>query len=234
MEITPVVPRRRRRRPGTPLDPTDMQGAVLGPADPEVPPLQTPVGAALVVGTEPPSPFSHLLLPPRAARGLHAHVPVTEPLASGRARLRARVAVAVVQAAPAQRGARVAAEARARTPLGRAPPVLLAAPAGVAPLAPPFGLGRARRPLARVPLAEGRPVLHQPRLVARVLARLVGEAAVLRAVPPAALVLGLLAVRVSAAVLVVGERVGSSLTWTRGRMDHERDGEKGTHGHCST
>lgn len=149
VDITSIP--RPGRCPGAPLDPAGMQGAVLAPAHPLVPPLEAPVRPALVVGAEPPVP--HGLLAPRAQR-LEAHVAVAVPVVARGPRLRARVLVAVVRPAPPHRGARVAPEARGRAAVPAADPVLVAAPARVAPLPSPLHLGRARRALARVLLAE--------------------------------------------------------------------------------
>lgn len=177
------------------LHPADVQRAVLSPGGPLVPPLEAPLRLALVVQAVPPSPH---VQPPIAAHGLHADVlPAVLPVARGALAL-ARRLLAVVQAAPLDRDARVPRVAAPRAALPGALPVALAAAARVAPIAPAGDLGRARLRLARVCLAEEGPVVDQPWPLAPVVRR--REAAMLRAVPLAALVLAVFAVRVFAAV----------------------------------
>lgn len=193
MIIAPVLAHSGRL--GTVLHPADVQRAVLAPGGPLVPPLEAPLRLALVVHAVPPGPH---VQPPVPAHGLHADViPAVLPAARAALAL-ARRLLAVVQAAPPHRRARVSRVAARRAALPGAAPVALAAAARVAPLAPPGDLGSARLRLARVRLAEEGPIVDQPWLVARVVRR--REAAVLRAVALAAFVLAVFAVRVFAAV----------------------------------
>lgn len=179
----------------TVLHPADVQRAVLSPGVPLVPPLETPLRLALVVQAVPPSPH---VQPPIPAQGLHADVlPAVLPVARGALAL-ARRLLAVVQPTPLDPRARVPRVAARRAALPGAEPVALAAAARVAPVAPAGDLGRARLRLARVRLAEEGPIADQPWPFAPVVRR--REAAVLRAIPLAAFMLAVFAVRVFAAV----------------------------------
>jgi hypothetical protein len=106
--------------------------------------------------------------------------------------------VAVVPATPLDRRARIPRIASRCASIPGAAPVVLAAAARIAPLAPTRDLGRARLRLARVRLTKEGPVVDQPWFVARVVWR--REAAVLRTVSLAAFVLAMVAMRVFAAV----------------------------------
>lgn len=167
---------------------------MLTPGSPLVPPLATPVRLALVVHAVPPSRHVQLSIP---AHGLHANVLPAVLVTEGAFAL-TRGLLAVVQATPPDRRARVPRVAARRAPLPGAASVVLAAAARVAPIAPAGDLGRARLRLARVRLAEEGPVVDEPWLVTQVVRR--REAAMLRAVPFAAFMLAVLTVRVFTAV----------------------------------
>lgn len=199
---------------GTVVHPADVQRAVLAPGGPLVPPLEAPLRPALVVQAVPPSRHVQLAVP---THGLHAGMlAAVVPVAQGPLAL-ARRLLAVVQATPLDRHARVPRVTPPRAPLPGTAPVVVAAAARVAHLAPARDLGSARLRLARVRLAEQGPVVDQPGLLARAVRCC--EAAVPRAVPLAAFALDLFAVRVSAAVWCSDEAVshGSSMPARRRR-----------------
>lgn len=182
---------------------------MLSPGAPLIPPLETPVRLALVVHAVPPSRHVQPSIP---THGLHADVLPAVLVTEGAFAL-ARSLLAVVQATPPDRRARVSRMAARRAPLPGTSPVALAAAARVAPLAPAGDLGRARLRLARVHLAEEGPVVDQPWLVTQVVRR--REAAMLRAVPLATFMLAVLTVRVFTAVWCSDVAVRRGHLWFR-------------------
>lgn len=187
---------------------------MVSPGGPLVPPLETSVRLTLVVHAVPPSRHVQFSIP---AHGLHANVLPAVLVTEGAFAL-ARGLLAVVEATPSDRRARVSCMAAHRAPLPGTSPVALAAAARVAPLAPAGDLGRARLRLARVRLAEEGPVVDQPWLVTQVVRR--REAAMLRAVPLAAFMLAVLTVRVFTAVWYSGVAVSPGSLLRAQRRGH--------------